>query len=148
MAQRHLVVIGEGPEHKKLVKMAEGSELVKFLPLMKKEELATYLAKAKGYLFPSLEPFGIAPVEALATGCPVIAYGVGGARDYVQDGKNGILFEPQSGKALAEAILKFEKMKFDRAKVVKTADKFGVERFDRELMNFVKEKVRENGESQ
>ena len=148
MAQRHLVVIGEGPEHKKLVKMAEGSELVKFLPLMKKEELATYLAKAKGYLFPSLEPFGIAPVEALATGCPVIAYGVGGARDYVQDGKNGILFEPQSGKALAEAILKFEKMKFDRAKVAKTADKFGVERFDEELMNFVKEKVRENGESQ
>jgi glycosyltransferase involved in cell wall biosynthesis len=148
MAQRHLVVIGEGPEHKKLVKMAEGSELVKFLPLMKKEELATYLAKAKGYLFPSLEPFGIAPVEALATGCPVIAYGVGGARDYVQDGRNGVLFEPQSGKALAEAILKFEKMKFDRAKVAKTADKFGVERFDRELMNFVKEKVRENGESQ
>ena len=96
MAQRRLVVIGEGPEHKKLVKMAEGSDLVKFLPLMKKKELAEYLAKAKGYLFPSLEPFGIAPVEALAAGCPVIAYGVGGACDYVKDGKNGVLFEQQS----------------------------------------------------
>lgn len=144
MAQRHLVVIGEGPEHKKLVKIAEGSDLVKFLPLMKKKELAAYLAKAKGYLFPSLEPFGIAPVEALAAGCPVIAYGVGGARDYAKDGKNGLLFEPQSAKALAEAILKFEKMKFNREKISKTVDDFSVERFDKELVKFVKEKVREN----
>ena len=144
MAQRHLVVIGEGPEHKKLVKMAEGSDLVKFLPLMKKKELAAYLAKAKGYLFPSLEPFGIAPVEALAAGCPVIAYGVGGARDYVKDGKNGLLFEPQSAKALAEAVLKFEKKRFDREKVSKTVDDFSVERFDKELVKFVKDRMRKN----
>ena len=148
MVQRHLVVIGEGPEHKNLVRIAEGSDSVKFLPLMKKEELAQCLAKARGYLFPSLEPFGIAPVEALATGCPVIAYGVGGARDYVKDGKNGLLFEPQSAKALAEAILKFEKMKFDRAKIAKTVDGFGVERFDKELLKFIKEKVREDGKNQ
>lgn len=138
LAQRHLVVIGEGPEHKKLVKMAAGSDLVKFLPLMKKKELAKYLEKAKGYLFPSLEPFGIAPVEALAAGCPVVAYGVGGARDYVKDGKNGVLFEPQTAEAMAEAILKFEKMKFDRTKVAKTADGFAVTRFDKELTDFVK----------
>lgn len=144
MAQRRLVVIGEGPEHKKLVKMAKDSGLVEFLPLMKKKELAAYLAKAKGYLFPSLEPFGIAPVEALAAGCPVIAYGVGGACDYVKDEKNGILFEPQSAKALAGAILKFEKMKFDREKVSETVDNFGVERFDKELVKFVKDKVRKN----
>ena len=144
MTQRRLVVIGEGPEHKKLVKMAEGSDLIEFLPLMKKEELAQYLAKARGYLFPSLEPFGIAPVEALATGCPVIAYGVGGARDYVEDRKNGLLFEPQSAKALAETILKFEKMKFNRAIITKTVDGFSVERFDKELTDFMKKKVREN----
>lgn len=138
MTQRHLVVIGEGPEHKKLVKMAKDSGLVEFSPLMKKKELAAYLAKAKGYLFPSLEPFGIAPVEALAAGCPVIAYGLGGARDYVKDGKNGLLFEPQSAKALAEAILKFEKKKFNREKISKTVDDFSVERFDKELLDFVK----------
>lgn len=138
MAQRRLVVIGEGPEHKKLVKMAEGSKLVQFLPLMKKNELAKYLSEAKGYLFSSLEPFGIAPVEALAAGCPVIAFGEGGAKDYVKDGKNGILFEEQNAKSLAEGILRFEKLKFDRAKVAKTADKFSLERFDRELLNFVK----------
>ena len=138
MTQRHLVVVGEGPEHKKLVKLAKGSDLVKFLPLMKKEKLARYLGAAKGYLFPSLEPFGIAPVEALAAGCPVIAYGVGGACDYVDDKKNGILFEPQTAKAMAEAILEFEKIKFNRDKVSKTADAFSEARFDKELKDFVR----------
>ena len=80
-------------------------------------------------------------MEALAAGCPVIAYGVGGACDYVKDGKNGILFKEQTAKALAEAILKFEKMKFDREKISKTADGFGVARFDGEIVNFVKEKT-------
>lgn len=147
MAQRHLVVIGEGPEHKKLVKLAKDSGLVKFLPLMKKEKLAKYLGAARGYLFPSLEPFGIAPVEALAAGCPVIAYGVGGARDYVENGKNGVLFEKQTAKALAEAILKFEKTKFSRTKVAKTAEKFREDRFDTELKNFVKKVEKKGGKT-
>lgn len=138
MAQRHLVVIGEGPEHKKLVKMAKGSNLVKFLPLMRKEKLARYLGVAKGYLFPSLEPFGIAPVEALSAGCPVIAFCDGGSRDYVKDGKNGVLFDAQTAKSLAEAILRFEKLKFNRDKVSKTADKFSVERFEKEMVDFIK----------
>lgn len=138
MAQRKLVVIGEGPEHKKLVKMAKDSGLVEFKPLMKKEELREYLASAKGYLFPSLEPFGIAPVEALAAGCPVIAYGEGGARDYVFDGKNGVLFTEQTAVSLAEAILRFEKLNFSRERVAKTAKKFSEERFDKEILDFTK----------
>jgi len=147
LAQRRLIVIGEGPEHKKLVKMAAGSKLVEFLPLMDKKKLVKYLVEAKGYLFPSLEPFGIAPVEALAAGCPVIAYGVGGARDYINDGKNGVLFEPQSVEAMAEAILEFEKMKFDRAKVANSADRFSVERFDKEIKEFArKSEKKANGE--
>lgn len=146
MTQRRLLVIGEGPEHKKLVKMAKGSDLIQFLPLMKKEDLAKYLSQAKGYLFPSLEPFGIAPVEALATGCPVIAYCEGGARDYVFDGKNGILFKKQTAKSLANAILKFEKMKFNREKITKTADSFSEERFDKELTGFIDECVKKRME--
>lgn len=142
MTQRRLLVVGEGPEHEKLVKMAKGTDLVEFLPLQKKKELAQYLAKAKGYLFPSLEPFGIAPVEALAAGCPVIAYGEGGARDYVKDGKNGILFEKQTAKAMAEAILKFEKMRFDRKAVAKTVEEFSTERFIKDLKKYIHEKTK------
>lgn len=145
MTQRKLAVIGEGPEHKKLVKLAKDSGLVEFLPAMDKKELAKYLRRAKGYLFPSMEPFGIAPVEALAAGCPVIAFCEGGARDYVIDGKNGILFREQTATSLAEAILKFEKMNFRREKVAKTATKFDEARFDAELKNFAKKCEKKNG---
>ena len=138
MTQRKLLVNGDGPEHKKLVKLAKNSGLVEFLPIMGKKELARYLAGARGYLFPSMEPFGIAPVEALAAGCPVVAYGEGGAKDYVIEGKNGILFSKQTAKSLAEAILKFEKMKFKRETVSKTANKFDEKRFDKEMRDFVK----------
>ncbi len=142
MAKRHLLVIGEGPEHKKLMKIAGGSKYIKFLPLMKKEDLAKYLSQAKGYLFPSLEPFGIAPVEAIAAGCPVIAYGEGGALDYIVEAKNGILFYKQTAKELAAAILEFEKCEFDRGKLPKTVEKFAKKRFDKEMVEFVGEKIK------
>lgn len=144
MTQRKLLVVGEGPEHKKLMKLAGETGLVDFLPLVRKEELAKYLAGARGYLFPSLEPFGIAPVEALAAGCPVIAYAKGGARDYIEEGKNGIFFEKQTAKSLAEAILKFEKCKFNRKRVAKSAEKFGEDRFDSEVKNFIKKCEKKN----
>lgn len=140
MAQRKLLVIGEGPEHKKLVKLAKGSGLVEFLPLMGKKELAKYLAEAKGYIFPSLEPFGIAPVEALAVGCPVVAFSEGGSKDYIIEGKNGVFFERQTVKNLAEAILKFEKIKFNRGEISKTVEKFSVGRFEKEMKNFIKKR--------
>ena len=138
---RKLLVVGEGPEHNNLVKLSNGSEWVEFLPLAGKRELAELLAGAKGYLFPSLEPFGIAPVEALAVGCPVVAFGKGGACDYIEDGVNGVLFNKQTVKALSEAMVKFEKMKFDRARIVKSAQKFSVERFDEEMRKLVDEKI-------
>ncbi|MBR2839889.1 glycosyltransferase [Candidatus Saccharibacteria bacterium] len=139
---RKLLVVGEGPEHEKLVKLAGRSEWVKFVPLVQKEKLARLLSGARGYLFPSLEPFGIAPVEALAAGCPVICYGKGGALDYVTPGKNGVLFEKQMVKSLSEAILQFEKMEFDKTVVVKSAEKFSTERFNKELKKYVEEKLK------
>lgn len=139
--RRELLVIGEGPEHNNLVKLSNGRGSIKFLPVVEKSELAKYLAGAKGYLFPSLEPFGIAPVEALAAGCPVIAYGKGGALDYVEDGKNGLLFEKQTVNALKEAMLKYETMKFDREKVSRSVENFSVERFDKEIKSFINGKT-------
>ena len=138
---RKLLVVGEGPEHNNLVKLSNGSEWVEFLPLTGKRELAELLAGARGYLFPSLEPFGIAPVEALAVGCPVVAFGKGGACDYIKDGVNGVLFNKQTVKALSEAMVKFEKMKFDRAKIVESAQEFRVERFDDEMREFINETI-------
>ena len=139
--KRELIVVGEGPEHGRLVKMASNSEFVKFVPLVGKGELAEYLSEARGYIFPSLEPFGIAPVEAMAVGTPVIAFGKGGALDYIQNGKNGILFEKQNVTSLKAAILEFEKKKFDRSKISESVREFSVERFDQEMKEFVNEKT-------
>lgn len=139
---RRLMVVGDGSEHAKLVGMAKGSDLVEFKPIQGRDELAKLLAGAKGYLFPSLEPFGIAPVEAMAAGCPVIAYGEGGARDYVKDGVNGIFFKEQTVESLAEAIEEFEEHEFNRAKVSKSVDGYALKRFDKEMREFVKEKLK------
>lgn len=137
-----LLLIGEGPEHEKLMKLANGSKLIKFLPVMPKEKLAEYVKSAKGFMFTSLEPFGIAPVEALAAGCPVIAFKEGGSKDFINDGKNGIMFDKQNVDSVVEAINKFNKTKFDRKKIPASATNFGQARFDKEITDFINEKTR------
>lgn len=140
---RELYVIGEGPEHNSLVRAANGVRSVRFLPLMGAGELAQYLQGARGHIFPSLEPFGIAPVEALAAGCPVIAYGEGGALDYVKDGENGVLFPRQTVASLREALERFEGMKFDRVKVAQSAEGFSEARFEKEMREVIAEATRD-----
>ncbi len=136
-----LTLIGDGPEHKRLQKFVGNDPIVTFLPTMNQASLKKYLSEAKGYIFPSLEPFGIAPVEALAAGCPVIAYGKGGAVDYVIDGENGVLFNSQSVNSLVAALKKFKAKKFDPNKVAKTALPFSEDIFKTKIKNFIHEKL-------
>ncbi len=137
-----LTVIGEGPEHKKLVKLAKKSRLIKFLPLTDQNGLKKHLEKAEGYIFPSLEPFGIAPVEALACGCPVVAYGKGGALDYVIDGENGVLFGKQSVNSLRQAIKRFKTIKFNEEKIKASALPFSEQNFKENLKSYVVKEVK------
>ena len=140
-AGKKLTLIGEGPEHENLVKAAGDSPLITFKSFMTTEDLAKELGHAKAFIFPSMEPFGIAPVEALAAGCPVIAFKEGGATDYVIDGKNGLLFEKQTVDSLVKTIEKFEKKKFDRKFIEKSAKDFDIENFKKKLQKFIDEKV-------
>lgn len=138
----NLVVVGGGSEHKKLVKMAEGADKIKFVPITKeKEEIFRMLTEAKGYLFPGFDPFGISPLEALACGTPVVAYGAGGALDYVVDGKNGLLFKPQTAEALKKVIRKFNKTKFDRGFIRKSAQRFSAEEFKQQMKVVIKKAI-------
>ena len=136
-----LILIGDGPEHKRLQKFVGNDPIVTFLPSMDQDSLRHYLSEAKGFIFPSLEPFGIAPVEALAAGCPVIAYGKGGAVDYVIDGENGILFSNQSVASLVSALKKFKTKEFDPVKVAKTALPFSEDIFKTKIKKFINEKI-------
>ncbi len=136
-----LLVIGDGPEHQRLVKLAQGSPLIQFIPWVNSDELATYLASAKAYIFPSLEPFGIAAVEALAAGCPVIAYAEGGSRDIVKPGKNGLLFPEQTVDSLVSALRSFHPQDFQTSAVVASAEPFAPKHFQFKIRRLVRREL-------
>ena len=102
---------------------------VELLGSVSDDELPGILAGARALLFPGEEDFGIVPVEAQAAGMPVIAYGVGGARDSVVDGETGLLFSDQSVDGLSRAILEFEGMSLDEGTIRDNARRFAPERF-------------------
>ena len=107
-----LVVIGDGPERKRLEAMARPN--VRFLGRCSAPDAARWLETCRAYVFAGVEDFGIAPLEAMAAGAPVIAYGAGGLRDSVrciQAGEakpTGLLFPEQTPASLAAALEHFE----------------------------------------
>ena len=102
---KKLLVIGEGPERKRLEQTAGGA--VTFLGKQEGDVLRRYMQRCKALLFPGEEDFGIVPLEAMASGRPVIAYGKGGARETVIPGKTGLLFQEQSVSSLCGALEDF-----------------------------------------
>ncbi len=135
---RDLLVVGYGTENDHLRRLAEGADNVKFLPRYEGiGEIIEKVARRQAFLFTSLEPFGIAPVEALAAGTPVIGLAKGGALDIIEDGVNGVLFEEQTVDGLTEAMERFEKMKFSEVKVCKSAEKFSDEKFKTQLADLI-----------
>jgi glycosyltransferase involved in cell wall biosynthesis len=112
---KRLVVIGEGSEHEALKKMA--GPTIEFKGRLNDKQTAEYYAKAKAFLFTAEEDFGITPLEAMACGTPVIAYGKGGATETVKDGITGMFFDRQTPESLMNAIQRFEKTKLDPKKI-------------------------------
>jgi glycosyltransferase involved in cell wall biosynthesis len=124
-----LVVLGEGREEKRLRAMA--GPTVRFEGRQSTEDVRRRLHGARALLFPGEEDFGIVPVEAMAAGCPVIAYGAGGVLESVQDEESGLLFREQSAASLLDAIERFERFAkdFDPAVLLRQARRFGPEQF-------------------
>jgi glycosyltransferase involved in cell wall biosynthesis len=91
------------------------------------------LAGARGLLFAAEEDFGIVPVEAQAAGVPVIAYGSGGARESVIDGRTGVLFDAQDVDSISAAIERFEALTLEPRALRDNAARFGRERFRDEM---------------
>jgi glycosyltransferase involved in cell wall biosynthesis len=107
---RRLVVAGAGKKNKKWRKY-EKTGLITFMGRVSDEDALKLYSSAKALLFPGIEDFGIIPVEAQASGCPVIAYRRGGALDTVIEGVTGVFFDEQTPASLIEAINRFESMK-------------------------------------
>ncbi len=110
---RKLVVIG-GPDKTSRALADTAGPNVTFLGQVPFAVLRDHLARCKALIFPGEEDFGIVPVEAMASGRPVIAYGRGGALDTVVDGKTGLLFHDPSVDGLIEAVRAFEAEGLDR----------------------------------
>ena len=128
---RRLVVIGEGPEFRRLRRLA--GPTVEFLGWQSDERLAWHYARCTALLFPGVEDFGIVPIECMASGRPVIAYGRGGALDYVVDGTTGTLFAEQTADSLVAAIERYEASAnaFVPARLVEHAATFSRDQFCR-----------------
>lgn len=132
-----LVVIGNGPEHKRLLKIAKKS--ITFLTSVNDLTLIEHLQSALGFVFPGKDDFGIVAVEALAAGTPVIAYKQGGALDYIKNRKNGIFFNRQSTDNLIKAIQELMDKKFNYQKVYESSLAFSEEVFKQKIKSFIKE---------
>lgn len=169
-----LILIGDGPEHHSLVSLANSLKtgqsapktaskatpkaasktsplapseppLVLFLPSLPQSALPPLITGARAFLFPSKEPFGIAPIEALSAGCPVVALKAGGALDYVLDGKNGIFFNQLTPNSLRYALRRFERSLLARptprrrTQISHSADSFSEAIFTQKMLEYIYE---------
>jgi glycosyltransferase involved in cell wall biosynthesis len=119
---RELVVVGDGPERARLGRLA--GPTVRFLGRVERPTLVDLFARCHAYLVPGVEDFGIAPVEAMAAGKPVIAFRSGGATETVVEGRTGLFFDLQEVASLAEAIERLDGLVFSPEAIRARAQEF------------------------
>ena len=143
---RPLVVAGDGPGRAALAARAPAN--VRFLGRVPDAVLADLYAGCRALVYPQEEDFGLVPLEAQASGRPVVALARGGATETVVPlgdpagrAPTGILFERQTAEALADAVARFEAAagEFDPGAVRRHAEEFAAPRFRRELLEAVQE---------
>lgn len=136
-----LVVVGDGRDRERLEQTAPPN--VRFLGRVGGDALVKEMARAKALVFPGEEDFGIIPVEAMAAGTPVIAYGQGGILDSVVDGVTGCFFQDATSVALGAALDEFATMSWDHDVIAAHADSFSEQRFVERFQDLAAELVRD-----
>ena len=112
-----LIIIGNGPEKLKLERLANSN--ITFLHQKSDSDVEDFMSRCRAFVYAGLEDFGIAPVEAFASGAPVIAFGKGGILDTVnclnnpdkEKVSNGLLFKKQSSEDIYDTVSWFEDKK-------------------------------------
>ncbi len=142
-----LIVVGEGSEDRKLARLAGGS--VEFVGSVSLEKIIELYQGADALIHAGEEDFGIVLVEAQACGCPVIAYGRGGALETViSDGaeRTGVFFHEQSVASLMELLRGFDPDQFDAEAIRRNAERFNRDRFLNEMTEFIHNAWEDNRE--
>ncbi|MCF7795803.1 glycosyltransferase [Patescibacteria group bacterium] len=131
-----LKIIGDGDldYYKSKVK----SNNIEFLGYLDNKEKFEYIKNSIAFINPQEEDFGIAPVEAMMCGVPVIAYASGGALETVIPGVTGEFFNSQDVNSLFSTISTFDYKKFDKRKIKEHAEKFSSSHFKQSILEFVK----------
>ena len=129
-----LLMVGDGGMLKKLKAMAGPN--IRFVTRLDFDELRKAYARARALVFTAEEDFGIVPVEAMAAGRPVLAYGHGGVLDSVVPGETGLFFDRQEPESLIDTLERFEAWLpgFDPRQAVQRSNLFAPERFDEKIM--------------
>ncbi|PKM82451.1 MAG: glycosyltransferase family 4 protein [Firmicutes bacterium HGW-Firmicutes-14] len=130
-----LKIAGDGPERERLKAMAKSN--IEFLGRVTDEEMKKLYSSCRAFIFPGEEDFGITPVEAQASGRPVIAYGAGGCLETVIPGVTGEFFAPQTPEALVELVRRFEPDKYKPEEICAHARKFDREIFKQKILDFI-----------
>ncbi|TKC01101.1 glycosyltransferase family 4 protein [Pedobacter cryophilus] len=141
-----LIVVGKGSKENELKELA--NENIEFKHGLSSEDLASIYSEAKAFIFPQHEDYGITPLEANASGRPVIAYGKGGVLDtmipYTDDAKKAtaLFFMDQEVESLINAVRKFESLKFDSNFIRRHAENFDEPIFISKIRNFIDAKYK------
>ena len=139
LLQLPLVIIGSGRDLVRLQKMA--GPTIRFMGRLSDADILYYYAHCRALLFPGEEDFGITPLEAQASGRPVIAYGAGGALASVVDGVTGVFFKAQTIQSLASILESFDEHAFDPQTIRNHALEFDMPRFSRRILQFIEAKM-------
>lgn len=141
-SNHQLVIVGSGPEGKRLQKIAKSN--IKFAGRVELERLKELYQTAAALIQPGVEDFGINVVEAIACGCPVIAYGRGGATETVTEGESGLFFYDLTPESLLEAVDKARGIRFNIAFMREMVLRFSPARFRIELQKIIQEKLQQS----
>ncbi|MCB0131626.1 MAG: glycosyltransferase, partial [Caldilineaceae bacterium] len=137
LPQEKLLIVGEGRDLAEL--QATATPNVTFLGRQDRAHIRELLRSCKTFIFPGLEDFGIAPVEAMSTGRPVIAYAGGGALDTVTPGVTGEMFTEQTAASLLAVLRDFDAAAYDPAICRAQAESFSVTAFRQQLYAYLQQ---------
>jgi glycosyltransferase involved in cell wall biosynthesis len=130
-----LVIAGDGRDRATLQEMAHSN--ITFLGYVPDADLPDLIARCRAYILPGTEDFGIAPVQAMSAGRPVIAYASGGALDTVIPGVTGLHFHEPTPASLVAAVEQFDDAHFDQATIRRHAERFDKSVFECKLRAYI-----------
>ncbi len=127
----HLNIAGEGPHRKHLEKLA--GPTVRFCGYKNRAALRALYADAQALIFPGIEDFGLAPLEAMASGTPVISYRAGGPLETIIEGETGEFFDEATPQSLAAVLQKFDQKMYSKENCMRQAKRFSRKQFEENI---------------